>query len=135
MAKKVTAEQEVINLIIITSKTKCHLKYVFTERDMLDLAQDMARAISEQHEAEDELKTISTQIKGKVALAVGAANSAASKIRAGYEFRNIECEISKDFTEGMVTTRRIDTGEIVDTRPIAAEERQAELPLADKPGA
>lgn len=131
MSKKNQAAEEAPSPVVTVSKAKIFMKYVFTNEDMLALAQDMARALDEQHTAEDELKSVGTQIKSKIALASAAANSASSKIRAGSEHRNVECEITKNFTAGLVTTRRLDTGEITDTRLMTTEERQAELPLSE----
>jgi len=132
MAKNLNKEQEEPAPIIVIEKCKQHLKYVFNDADMIELAHGMARALSEQHEAEDELKAISTQIKSKIALHSGAANSASTKISTGHEYRNVECEVTKNYTTGLVTTRRLDSGEVVDTRLMTTEERQAELPLAEK---
>lgn len=129
MAKKNVEQQEAPEPIVIVSKAKINLKYIFTDTDLLALAQEMARALNDQHEAEDELKSVSTQIKSKIALASAAANSASSKIRSGYEYRNVECEVLKNFTAGLVTTRRLDTGEVTDTRLMTSEERQVELPI------
>lgn len=115
--------------IVVMDKAKQHLKYVFTDTDLIELARGMSRALSEQHQAEDELKAVSTQIKSKIALHQAEANAASTKISTGHEFRNVECEITKNYTAGLVTTRRLDSGEIVDTRLMTPEERQVELPM------
>lgn len=54
-----------------------------------------------------------------------------SVLKAGSEERDVQCEEVFDWTKGLVTTHRIDTGDKVVSlgqRKITAEERQTHLP-------
>lgn len=49
------------------------------------------------------------------------------------EHRLVDCEESKDFKRNMVEVVRIDTGEVVDSRPMTPDERQEELDVDPPP--
>jgi hypothetical protein len=53
----------------------------------------------------------------------GQAGTLADLIRKGYELRNAECRIEFDHDKGEVCTVRVDTGEVVKTRPMTDGER------------
>ena len=50
-------------------------------------------------------------------------------IRRGYELRDAECTIIFDYDGGLINTVRVDTGEIVKTRPMTDGEKSKGLPL------
>lgn len=58
--------------------------------------------------------------------------SMAEKIRSGYEHKDIECKRELDYRLGTVIITRLDTGEIVEERPMDTEERQRKLDLQPK---
>lgn len=55
----------------------------------------------------------------------------ASDVRTGTERRQVECEEIADYRTNRVETKRLDTGEIIDTRAMTAKERQTELKVGD----
>jgi hypothetical protein len=59
----------------------------------------------------------------------GQAGALADLIRKGYELRDAECRIEFDYEAGLVNTVRVDTSEIVGTRPMSDEEKSKGLPL------
>ncbi len=111
------------------SSTKEYLKYVFSLEEKRELADKLALAVMNKDEAEASLKSAQTQIKSKIALHEAELVSFAEKLRSGFEMRNIECEVIKDFEHGIIMITRKDTGEIVTERKMTIEERQKKLPL------
>ncbi len=105
-------------------KTTRFLKYAFDEEEKKVLANEMALAVLSKDAAEDELVAVRAQISSRVKEAQGKLSSVAEKLRSGYEYRQIDCEIEKDFVAGKVRITRIDTGEIVEERKISDADAQ-----------
>lgn len=111
---------------------KRFLKYIFNEGEIKDLGAKLAKTFSDHNEAENRLKSVSTQIKSEITALEGMMNSMAEKIRSGYEHREIECKRELDYRLGTVTITRLDTGEVIEERPMDAEEKQRKLDLQPK---
>lgn len=108
---------------------KKYLKYVFTEDEKKSMGNDLAEKFSRHDEAEARLKSVSTQIKSEIATIDAQMSSIAEKMRSGYEYRDVECWIECLYDSGVIQIVRKDTGEVVEERPMTAEERQQKLPL------
>ncbi len=111
------------------SKTTEYLKHVFTEQEKRELADQMAEASVKVREIEGNLKSVSTQLKAEVNKHQAILDQAGEKYRAGFEYRETKCEITKDFNLGYFTLIRLDTGEVVKERPLEGEERQKSIPF------
>lgn len=114
---------------IVEEKCKRFVKYTFNEDEIKDLGSNLAKAFSDHTEAEARLKSVSTQIKSEITALEGMMGSMAEKIRSGYEHRDVECKREFDYRLGTVTITRIDTGEVVEERPMDSEETQRKLEL------
>ncbi len=117
---------------IIEETCKKYLKYTFTEDEIKELGKSLAKVFSDHSEAEARLKSVSTQIKAEITALEGAMTLSSEKIRSGYEHRNIDCKKEFDYRLGTVTITRIDTGEVVEERPMDAEEKQRKFELVPK---
>ena len=114
--------------VLIKEYLKCHL----TEKEKTELSAKIAKAISDRASAEAKLKEVSTSIKAQIAQLDAEISEKALQINNGYEYRNVECRMDKDYRLGSVTITRLDTGEVIRERPMTAEERQMELPSHKK---
>jgi predicted secreted Zn-dependent protease len=112
------------------SKITKSLKHEFTNNELLVLSATMAEAHEEQAQAEGKLKSVQAQIKAEVELARAKLASVASKIKARHEYRDFDCEETKDFENSLVTVVRLDTYETVESRPMQTWERQQSLASA-----
>ena len=110
--------------VLIKEYLKCHL----TEKEKTELSAKIAKAISDRASAEAKLKEVSASIKAQIAQLDAEISEKALQINNGYEYRNVECRMDKDYRLGSVTITRLDTGEVIRERPMTAEERQMELP-------
>jgi uncharacterized FlaG/YvyC family protein len=110
--------------VLIKEYLKCHL----TEKEKTELSAKIAKAISDRSSAEAKLKEVSASIKAQIAQLDAEISEKALQINNGYEYRNVECRMDKDYRLGTVTITRLDTGEVIRERPMTAEERQMELP-------
>ena len=110
--------------VLIKEYLKCQL----TEKEKTELSAQIAKAISDRASAEAKLKEVSASIKAQIAQLDAEISEKALQINNGYEYRNVECRMDKDYRLGSVTITRLDTGEVIRERPMTAEERQMELP-------
>jgi len=106
---------------------KEYLKCLLTEKEKTELSAKIAKAISDRTSAEAKLKEVSASIKAQIAQLDAEISEKALQINNGYEYRNVECRMDKDYRLGSVTITRLDTGEVIRERPMTAEERQMEL--------
>jgi Trp operon repressor len=114
-------------------KSTEYLKCILTEEEKKDLADRMARAISEIRDAEGTLKSASTQLRADIAKHTAELDQAAEQFRNGYVMRHVDCTIQKDYRDGSWSLIRMDTGELIKERPLEAGERQKSLPLEEIP--
>ena len=110
------------------------LKCILTDSEKQELGSQMAEAVARVNEAEQELKSVSTQIKSKIAVDEALISGCSEKIRSGYEFRKVECEEVKDYENDRVTILRLDNFHVVSSREMKPEERQKELKMGNGNG-
>ena len=110
--------------VLIKEYLKCQL----TEKEKTELSAKIAKAISDRASAEAKLKEVSASIKAQIAQLDAEISEKALQINNGYEYRNVESRMDKDYRLGSVTITRLDTGEVIRERRMTAEERQMELP-------
>jgi hypothetical protein len=107
--------------------TKELVKYIFSEDELKEISQEMARKINEQTHLEDELKAVKSGYKSQIDATAAAINSAATKTNNGYEMRNVECELERDFKLKRIIIRRTDTHEVVKERDMRPDELQMSI--------
>lgn len=106
---------------------KENLKCILTEEELREVGRRMARSVQEKKEAEDALKNVKKQYEQVITGADAQINLCASKIQSGYEFREVECEVLRNYESGIIFVVRCDTGEQESSRPMTKEERQMRL--------
>lgn len=78
---------------------------------------------------EDEKKTLAAELhKAAVKPLESRVTELGKCLRNGWEERFVECEVSLDFRTGSVSVIRLDTGEVIESRGMTAEERQMDIP-------
>lgn len=113
-------------------ETKIHqttkfLRHNFSDEEKQNLAEEMARKVTEADALEDQKKSASSRYTAEINSARTIANSNAIKITSGYEFRDTECEEEFDYASKEVRTYRKDTGEQVEIRTMTYHECQQEI--------
>jgi hypothetical protein len=109
-----------------TSKEYC--KYLFSAEELAKISSEMAQQVEEKKHLDDDLKAIKDDFKAKISKAEAAINSCALKVNNGYEMRNIECIVDKDYEKKVVRYIRLDTGEVVRTRLMEQADFELNLP-------
>lgn len=106
---------------------KCWCKYSFTEQEMRDIAERLAHKTQELADVEDQKKAVMAEFKERIERISTEIKSSSQKYRAGYEMRDIECEVDRDFKTGEVRYIRTDTGEIAKTKKMSMADRQRHI--------
>ena len=112
-----------IDTVTESQTLKCYL----TPVEIRDTGERMARAVGEMNETAATLKSVSTELKARIASTEGTISECATKIRSGYEFRPVEVSVYFDYATGTVRKVRNDTFEEIEERPMTAHERQRSI--------
>lgn len=124
MAKKT----EPAPMRIVREEKKRSLKCELTRDELLEAGAKLADAQQTIAELESALASYKAQNKSETEIAKASVENLSDKIRRKYEFRDIRCVVEKDFDHGMFTITRMDTGEIVEARPLTDDELE-QLPM------
>lgn len=124
MTKKAKVKQT-----LITMKEYRHLEVPLTGKEKTELGLKLADAVQQVANAEADKKAVASSFKAKIEEHQSRANSAAATLSAGYEYRDVECEVTKDFDKKLLTSRRLDTFVIVEERPLKKDELQINITL------
>lgn len=107
--------------------TKEWCQYEFSEKEKQELAVQMATKSKEQEVIELQKKSAMASFKDRVEQCNLELKHAATCYHDGYEMRDIECLVEKDFDGGVVRYIRTDTGEVARVKKMSAEERQTHV--------
>ena len=105
-------------------------KYRFNEEEMRKIAETLAHKTQELEEIEEEKKAVVSAFKERSDRVSAEQRAAARKYKDGYEMRNIECEVQRDYDAGVIRYIRIDTGEVASEVQMTMAERQLTLDQA-----
>lgn len=98
-----------------------------TRDEMLQKAEEMATQLKERAEVELTAKESAGEFKDQMKRLDRTIADRAEEVRTGVEYRQVECTERGDFRRNLVQVVRLDTGEIVRSRPMAVHERQDSL--------
>jgi hypothetical protein len=113
---------------IVKEKTTRMLKCELTQDELLALGAELADAQATIRELELSLKEMTTQHKSKVAVQDSIAARSSTLIRQRYEVRKVDCETVTNWKTETVTVTRLDSNEVVESRPMTLDEKSM-LPL------
>jgi len=111
---------------------KAFVKYTFTPKELVEIAQDMAQNHQELRAVEDEKKSAASQFKAQADAITAQLNILSENYRNGYVYKNLDCILTFDFKKKERTYTRPDTGEVVKTEPMRDEDFQTEMSLSDE---
>lgn len=106
---------------------KEYLKCVLSAEELLEYGNSLARLHSECSELKEQAKSVASDFKAKIDAATSQGGIFARAISNGFEYRDVECEVDRDFEAKKVWTTRLDTGEIIKSRDMTQEELQVHL--------
>lgn len=107
-----------------TKKCTEYLKYTFTPEEKAVHADDLARNLSDLEQLRLKRKEAIKAIDSDITKAEQDIHRLAAYVKDGYMYRNIDCELEYDYTQRKKTLTRLDTGIIVRTIVMTADELQ-----------
>jgi hypothetical protein len=105
------------------------LKVPLTDEEQSNLGKELAVQLATINRLKDELVSIKSHYKSQIDLHTQNVNSLSRVINEGAEWRDVECQEVRNFTDNSVKVIRMDIGELVSERTMTAAERQKGLDL------
>ena len=121
--KKTTSEG------IVTKETKEFLQYYYSREEKEDMSQLLARRISELGMAEVHKKEIVKSLDADISKFESEIKDLATKVKDGYTYKNIDCNVIMDYNLKTYSIIRKDTGELVKERSLTVDELQTEMEM------
>ena len=115
------------------TETVEYLRRTFTDAERLQMGNRLAEAYNGLATLDEEEASMKAKIKERRSTLEATVGSLSRELGTGWTMENVKCRLDYDTPNPFeVSYVRIDTGEIVKTRPMTDQERQAEIPF-DKP--
>ncbi len=110
------------------------LPVVLTQDEIRHRGEALAAALSKITEIDSTLQVAKERAKGAKEPVNKEIAKLTRQIRSRKEDRSVECITVKDFRQHCAETIRQDTGEVVRTRPLTAQEMQTKMKVTILPG-
>lgn len=104
-----------------------YLEHRFTEDEKRSHAGTLSKLIAEKDNFDSRKKEMSAQLKSEQEALDTQIKKYSTEYNQGYSYENVRCVVNYDHELGVVITKREDTGETVETRPMRDDERQSEM--------
>lgn len=109
------------------------LECILSDPDKLNYSKKLSDAITNVRNLENGLKSFTIQTKAEIQVNEEQITLLATALSTGKEYRDVNCKIVYNLDSAEKSWIRLDTGEVVKTETMTAEELQEELPL-ERPG-
>jgi hypothetical protein len=114
----------------ITKSTE-YIRHTFTPEERLKMGSELAEAHNRTADIDADEAVVKSQFKERRATVEQTIGRASRDLANGFTMINVECRLEWDKPNvNEVSYIRIDTGEVIKTRPFTESERQQDLPLA-----
>lgn len=117
------------------SKVIKDIRVSLTDSEKAKIGGEIAQHVMRAEALEDQKRIVTGDLRSEINDERKAYRTKAKALRDGHEYRPIECEEVPNFDRNEVIVRRVDTGEVIDTRAMTATERQTQLDLGDEKSA
>lgn len=107
------------------------LRTKLTKDERIAKAEVLVEKLTERDAVELEMKAEAAKHRLRIKEIEAEANAVMADVQTGTEERTVRCVEVRNYRTGSVTTRRTDTHEVLDERPMEERERQLELDVAD----
>lgn len=107
-----------------------YLEHRFSEDEKRSHAETLSKLVAEKENLDRRKKELNAQLKSEAEALETQIKKLSTEYNQGYSYENVRCTLSYDFTSEIVTLRRDDSGEVVETRPMRDDEKnqQNQLP-------
>lgn len=107
------------------------LEIPLTEHEIAERAKSMASLAKEIDDVEAKKKAIAHELGQEIKDLQGQLSGIAKEVRSGCRTDDVPCEEGLDYSEQHMLTKRLDTLEIIDRRPLNAAERQGNFSFVE----
>ena len=104
-----------------------YLPCILSEKELIEKSRELARAKEDLASAEDRKKDVMADITAQIKKHEANIGLLARIVSQGKEYRQVKCELIRNFTKGFKSHTRLDTGEVLKSIPIETKERQSTL--------
>lgn len=104
-----------------------YLEVAFTAEEIIAMRAKVSQNLQELRRKKDALDSLNKQLKGDIALLDAETQLLAEKANEGKEFRNVDVKTTTDWTRSRMIVKRLDTGEVIEDRPLRPNELQKDL--------
>lgn len=108
-----------------TTIEKC--KVFFTEDELKEISELLARKLNELETAEDGKKEVAAQFKAQIDALTNEVRLYGSHVRNKFEYRDVKCDVRVNVNGGTVEFWRQDTGELHRTRKATSADLQESM--------
>ena len=107
----------------VNERLKCYL----TDEEKMDVAETLTKKMNEREIKQDELDSIKKQFNGEISTLDNEIKNAQRLFHDDYEFRAITCQVERNYNTKTFILTRLDSGEVVEHRPLKQSELQRKL--------
>lgn len=112
------------------TKSSEYIRHTFTADERLKMGDELAQAFNRMADIETEESVLKAQIKERKSQVEQTISKYSRELSNGFTMMTVECRLEWDTPNvNEVSYVRVDTGEVVKTRPFTEAERQQDLPL------
>lgn len=115
---------------VTRSKELRNIRYAFTPDELANKSRQLANACDERSNIVAEKKSVMSDFKSKIDAKDAIVSLLSGHICNGYEMKNVECDVIKDFEKGTKTYTY--NGVPYETVDLSASDRQTELNLINR---
>lgn len=109
-------------------------KYTFTDKEKADMSKEMCKKSIDKSLMEDEKKSVMAGYKDKIDGLGLSIKKLSRNVYDGFEFREFQCTVEKDFVTKIKKFRDVDTKEIVSESPLSPMDYQHTMDEIDNAG-
>lgn len=112
---------------IVRKTTTDILKVYYTQAELLELGEKAGQLGQQRLSKENDMKAVAQQYKSELAKLDAEINENYKFLVDRYHFDKVDCEVVIDYEAQTYTKTRMDTGEVVSSRPLRHDEMQMSL--------
>lgn len=115
---------------ITRAKELRNIRYAFTPEELANKSRQLANTCEERSNVVAEKKSVMSDFKSKIDAKDAVVSLLSGHICNGYEMKNVECDVIKDFEKGTKTYTH--NGVEYETVALTSSDRQTELNLINR---
>lgn len=112
-------------------KFSANCKVILTTEEIAERADKAAHALKERDEKELDMKAAAKHAKSIIDDLENRVRHLSNEVRTGATYKDVACERIYNYTTGMYSEVRTDTGETLMERKLTEAEKQKELPFEE----